>query len=539
METRACENCCLDLLKAATTLLALLPAIALSASEELAPVNPWLADSTYPITHVSSAQSGSLGLAGPLGPSRTLGDADIAYRFMGPAHLIQVISGPYPDGRRVIWSIGADRLVKQDYHSFDIVDTLMLREDSPYTPQWADSREDAIQNSRGPIRVYQGLREMLLLRESQGLYPLVDRDNEFYVIRNGGIEVFGDREQGNAGSGIELKRRFEMPPEAKGRLVGMNFTHDGWLIGVSEMGDVIAVARDFSRHYLTRLAGAPERAEKPGEQLSGWVRNSFAIDAEGRVYIVSRDFMHCIVWTGQGWSEDEARGAWREPYPNSAGKGSGATPTLMGFGEGDRLVVITDGDELMNLMLFWREEIPADWQGLPGFPRRVAGSQPANMGNPELKAVQSEQSVGVLGYGALIVNNEPANIPWYLPKSLSPVLVALLATDEDYRPLGVQKFQWDPATRTLAQAWVNREVSSPNSVPLISAGSGMVYTEGSRDGQWSLEALDWHSGESRFHWKLPRARHNTMFAPVVLDPDGRLMWGASWGRLRLQPLVAP
>lgn len=26
-------------------------------------------------------------------------DADIAYRFMGPGHLIQVISGPYPDGR--------------------------------------------------------------------------------------------------------------------------------------------------------------------------------------------------------------------------------------------------------------------------------------------------------------------------------------------------------------------------------------------------------------------------------------------------------
>jgi len=38
----------------------------------------------------------------------------------------------------------------------------------------------------------------------------------------------------------------------------MNFTHDGWLVGVSEMGDVVAVSRDFSRHYLTRLDGAPE-----------------------------------------------------------------------------------------------------------------------------------------------------------------------------------------------------------------------------------------------------------------------------------------
>ena len=76
----------------------------------------------------------------------------------------------------------------------------------------------------------------------------------------------------------------------------------------------------------------------------------------------------------------------------------------------------------------------------------------------------------------MIVNNEPANIPWYLPKSFSPVLVGLLATNADYRPLGVQKFEWNAATRTLDEAWVNCEVSSPNSVPMISAGSGMVDT---------------------------------------------------------------
>ena len=523
------------LLGVTLAILGSLPLAALTESSVPEPRNPWLADSSYPITHVSSGQSGSVAVAGPVSTSRALSDAEIAYRFMGPAHLIQLISGPYPDGRRAIWSIGADRLVKQDYASFDIVDTLMLREDSPYTPEWAEGREKAIEGSGGLWAVFQGLREMLLLRESQGLYPLLDRDNEFYVIRNGGIEVYGDAERGNAGSRIELKRRFDMPPEAKGRLVGMNFTHDGWLVGVSEMGDVVAVARDFSRHYLARLDGAPETAVNAGEQLSGWVRNSFAVAADNKVFIVSRDFMHCIRWTGQGWSQREADGAWREPYPNSAGKGSGSTPTLMGYGDGDRFVVITDGDTLMNLTLFWRDAIPADWKGLPGVSRRIAGRQPASMGDPELKAVQSEQSVGVLGYGAVIVNNEPAHIPWYLPKSLSPVLVALLATKEDYRPLGVQKFEWNPAMRTLDEAWVNREVSSPNSVPMISAGSGMVYTEGARDGHWTLEALDWNTGASRFHWTLPHARHNTMFAPVVLDPDGRLMWGASWGRLRLQP----
>lgn len=514
-----------------------MPPLAAAVTEPLPaePRNPWLADSTYPITHVASGQPGSVAVAGPVDGSRVLGDADIAYRFMGPAHLIQVISGPYPDGRRAIWSIGADRLVKQDYASFDIVDTLMLREGSPYTSAWAEQREQAIDEASGPFAVWQGVRELMLLRESQGLYPLVDRDNQFYVIRNGGIEVYGDTVAGDAGSRIQLKRRFEMPPQANGRLVGLNFSFDGWLLGVSEMGDVIAVSRDFSRHVLARLEGAPDAAEHPGEQLSGWVRNSFAVGPDNSVYIVSRDYMHCIRWTGQGWSQAQADGAWREPYPNGAGNGSGSTPTLMGFGDDDRFVVITDGDVLMNLTLFWRDAIPADWKGLPGLSRRIAGSKPATMGNPELKAVQSEQSVGVLGYGAVIVNNEPANVPWYLPRRLGPVLVGLLATKDDYRPLGVQKFEWNPATRTLDEAWVNREVSSPNAVPIISAGSNMVYTEGARDGHWTLEALDWTSGASRFHWVLPRARYNTMFAPVVLDPDGRLIWGATWGRLRLQP----
>ena len=43
----------------------------------------------------------------------------------------------------------------------------------------------------------------------------------------------------------------------------------------------------------------------------------------------------------------------------------------MGFDDEDRFVVITDGDELMNLTLFWREDIPEDWQQLPGTPSRL------------------------------------------------------------------------------------------------------------------------------------------------------------------------
>ena len=50
----------------------------------------------------------------------------------------------------------------------------------------------------------------------------------------------------------------------------------------------------------------------------------------------------------------------------------------MGFGDEDRFVVITDGDALMNMVLYWRDEIPRGWQQLDGTPsRRIAGQLPA------------------------------------------------------------------------------------------------------------------------------------------------------------------
>lgn len=47
--------------------------------------------------------------------------------------------------------------------------------------------------------------------------------------------------------------------------------------------------------------------------------------------------------------------------------------------------------------------------------RRIAGQLPANMDDPDLEEIQSEQSVLVAGYGDLVANNVPRNVPWYPP----------------------------------------------------------------------------------------------------------------------------
>ncbi|HCS29063.1 MAG TPA: hypothetical protein DIW43_16520, partial [Spongiibacteraceae bacterium] len=103
--------------------------------------------------------------------------------------------------------------------------------------------------------------------------------------------------------------------------------------------------------------------------------------------------------------------------------------------------------------------------------RRIAGLMPANMGNADLQAIQSEQSVVVAGYSAVVVNNQPRNVPWYLPERAQTLLISFLGSNPRYQPYGVQKFEWNPSSRQLEMDWVNKEISSPSSVPIISYAS--------------------------------------------------------------------
>ncbi|MGI9322867.1 MAG: hypothetical protein ACR2PJ_04710, partial [Pseudomonadales bacterium] len=325
--------------------------------------------------------------------------------------------------------------------------------------------------------------------------------------------------------------------QVSGYSMGVNMSYDGWLIIVTEHGYLLAVRPDFSDHRVARLQhadGAQDKTTRPTG--GGWVRNAPALAEDGGVYVVSQEYMHKAVWTGDGFSTDEADGAWAVAYDNSWGHGSGATPSLMGFGkDDDRLVVITDGSERMNLVAYWRDEVPHDWQPLPGQPRRVAGFVPVTLGLQSQQDIQSEQSVAVAGYGALVVNNKPRNPPWYLPRQAQSLLISFLGSNPEHQPFGVQKFIWDPKRRRLESAWVNNKVSSPSAVPIVSRPSNLVYLIGARNNQWTLEAMDWHSGASNFHYIIGGQRYNPFFSGTLLDEQGRVHYGTPWGRVRLTP----
>jgi len=500
----------------------------LTAALAVAPVNPYLAASTYPLPHRSSAQQDATPTAGPTAPTHELKPDEIDYVHLGPGHFGAFISPAYADGRRVIWSNGLNGIYKQDAESFRVLAHLPNGNPDTFDQARTDASDAEFDdNNDGFLALLHAFREARMFRDLAGVYTMVDRDNRFYVgLKRGAIAVYGDG--GSADSPIEKKGEYVLPAPISGNLIGINMTFDGWIIVATEHGYVVAISRDLKQSRFVKLEHSERAAEDSTRPGYGWIRNSFAIDERGGIYVASREHLHKVVWTGDKLSIDARDGAWCEPYSNTSGDGTGSTPALMGFGDEDHLVAITDGDVRMNLTLFWRDAVP------PGSQRIVADGKPSRV-NIEPLRPQSEQAVVVSGYGALVVNNTPRNVPWYLPKQARPLLISFLGSNPRHQPFGVEKFIWNPATHRLDDAWTNPDVSSPNGVPMLSLGSGEVYLVGARDNRWTLEAINWESGRSDFRYTIGGSRYNNLFSGVILDAQGRPIYGTTWGRVRLRP----
>ncbi|MCB2062536.1 MAG: hypothetical protein KDE25_03580 [Novosphingobium sp.] len=505
------------------------------------PPNPYLAPSANPVAHRNSAQQDSSLVRGPEGPSREVAEDELDWFFTGPGHYGAFTGITTQDGRRIDWTSGRDAIIKYDGIGHKLLAAYPIGKGPFYTPQSADAAIAAVFSAPPEARPMEALKlAAQIQRGLVGIYSLVDRDGNFVVGGAKGVTIYGNAEAGNPDSPIKVIRTWQAPPVA-GDLVGINMTYDGWLVFVSEGGDVLVVSRDFTKYHSVRLRHA-ENAEAYAEHVKKnsspgytWVRNNYPVDKDGGIYVVSAGYVHKVVWTGEKLSLDPKDGAWCEPYPDSSGNGTGATPALMGFGPNeDHLLTFTDGDRVMNVVAYWRDGIPKDWKQIPGSPsRRMAGMARADMGNPNATDVQTEQATIVSGYGALVVNNAPATVPAGFPPVGKRVLVGLLGADPRFTPHGLQKFEWDPARRELKLAWTSK-VASPNVVPFISAASNMVYTMGVRDGQWTLEGINWSTGESSFHRVLPGEKYNGFYSGLIQTDEGDIIFGTPFGRARIR-----
>jgi hypothetical protein len=461
--------------------------------------------------------------------------------ILNPNTGVFLFSGPYPDGGRVLWIQGPTRLSKVDISGarMRIIDSIETKE-----PLWPrDMNMNAIGKMSNPV--FSKLLSTVQTdadierREGEapygidGVYIVLDHEGTLFQSIGQEIIAYGDAIPGDRFSKIAIKRRFRLPAQmitrSWDRIIGMGMTYDGKIAFVTNYATVGVVNRAFRESNFLQLGTAKEPE---------YVFNSLATDEDGGIYIVTHKNVHRVQWTGEGLSADERNGGWTAAYEtgwSDSGKwaeGTGATPTLMGSADEDKLLVIPDGQKLMHVVLFWRDGIPPDWEQIPGSKdRRIAAQEPITFGHSDSEASWTENSVLVHGDGIFVINNQMKKY-----EGLSGAQRIVMAGEPKHAPFGIEKFQWDPATRRLRSAWSNPELSLPTSTPAMSAATGLIYGAGQREGVWTLEAIDWETGESAFHYEVgDRVRHNSGMSTIAVGPDGAIYYGTFLGLIRIRP----
>lgn len=541
------------------------PAFAEFCFTPLAPDEP-LCNATYDDALWPGSHRGAYAQASSSGPGPAPGAVVTPEHFdLSGAPIMISFTEPYADGGRAAWAsvLGLQgAIVKVDADTFQLVDN--------YVPAARETNPPVI-----PL----GL---------SGAYAAIDSEGNFIAGRSNFMSIFGDSVPGDRFSPIELKRRvFFLPNQAMCNsddlIAGMALTYDGHIAFATEFGNVFVIPVDAEQGDVVGsipvISTNPNCATADPTTLET-VSNNIAVDEDGGIYVVTSAAQYRFDWDGSTLTQ-----AWRVPYdsdpdvsPIRLGAGSGQTPSLMGTRESDdRFVVIADGQQLMNLLFIWRDDIPPGWQPIaPGKDPRIACEVPILFGDPTATTSISEQSIAVRGYGAIVVNDTIAN-PTLAPGN--PVGQNLASAIEGglpaKAPLGMERVDWDPVSQTCSTVWINSTVSIPNGIPSISDESNLVYGIGQRNGQFGVEALDYDTGVSVL-WApggpgtcdptlLDLARvvpavdtlldteifpgagltladtscENSVYAGTIVGPDGAIFTGTLFGMSKYSPDVIP
>ena len=513
-----------------TTALALLSLSISSYADNTAKANPYLSAPTYGITHFDSSQSDTFPYAVKSGefnvdlkkyPQVTGGPVNIitlastSKDYMWGASsqgvtYINVADGKFEEvsrfnvpGVKVITAEMNNKVLRQNYTSVD---------------QVASATKDIY--GFDFYRVY------------NAIYNVVDNQNTIYV--NYGttsitIQAFGLKDPKNPKSGIKVLRTLDVSKILdKGELIaGLGMTYDGKLV-IAGGHSITVIDRDFKEKPQTVRFESDENAT-----------NSMAIDEKNGIYLATDKYMRKVVWTGTKLSNDEKDGAWKslydtgvEPPAIKVGKGTGSTPTLMGFGaDEDKLVVITDGADRMHIVAFWRDEIPAGFKQKAGTKsNRIAGQMPITAGLPkDTKWIQSEQSVVVKGYGAFVVNNIINQAP-------EDKLVGVIAIGPVLgEPQGVEKVEWNTKTKSWKSVWTRSDVSSISTVPSLSGPSNIVFVNGyNKKTGWEVTGMDWNTGKTVHKSIFGKDNFgNGAYSIIQFFPNGDMLFNSIAGPIRI------
>ena len=192
-----------------------------------------------------------------------------------------------------------------------------------------------------------------------------------------------------------------------------------------------------------------------------------------------------------------------------------------------KLVVITDGAKQMNLVAFWRDNIPTGSQ-------RIAGQIPVTCGfSPLHEWIQTDSSVIVYGYGAFVANEVPEIISPDL-EGQSLMLNLTLMGPAYPGPYGVERFQWNTSTHQWSSVWARSDVET-DSVPIHSQSGNMALIGGYRSPYgWEVLGLDWDTGKTVHHTIFGDKNFgNIGFALMEYLKNGDLVCNSIVGPIRI------
>lgn len=466
------------------------------------PKNPFLANSPWPMTHRNPYCQGSSPYAGPQNGDELT--TDFVLSIAGSSTMC--------------------------YTSANSEGDRALLQNTPFYVAKIDTRNNK-------LRMIDLLGASFSFSETLSVaYYFVDRDDVLFTQDYRSLVSYKNEIEGDIFSGLKVKAALELPGSAfrsdGDTLVGFNIMYDGYVVFTTSQGMVGVVQRNLDVSSLQAI----QLSDDEDEEIS----NMQAVDENGGIYIVSNKRMYRAQWDGTvlgiAWAANYETGPETQ-VAGRLGAGSGSTPSLMGVGEKqDKFVVITDGSPLMNLVLFWRDEIPADWEPIaPSKDRRIAAEVPITFGDPNALTSVSEQSVLVRGYGAVVVNNDYGySVPTWFPEIARQLMIAFSGLPW-FAPYGVEKFEWDPDTRTLNTSWSTKKISCPNGIPTMSVASNLFYCVGKRLLGWNVEALDWDTGKSSFYHRTGIwPWFNSGYAGLEIGPNRELVSGTLMGVLRVR-----
>ena len=476
------------------------PATARMPAEPLGapPRNPFAANSPWPQFHRNAYAQGSTPYPGPTAADTIeVQTAPLSREFRrGGAPTQMHLSEVYPDGSRTAWSANLFGVVKARIKGdqFEFVGGYKMG--------------NRVIGGTIPWNMQLGRGNIAFVPDTA----------------NRSIIKVGDRDLSDPMSPLELKGTFKLPDSIPGKATTINLTFDGWLIFATDEGWVGAVRQDFSEVRSFDLATAT------GDTTT---HNSFPVDENGNIFIVSDTAMYQLNWNGNaitlGWSAPyDFLGAGCKANGNDRAQllrvitgrgctGSGTTPTLMGRGQGDRLVIATDSHRKNNLVAFWRDEIPANWRGLPGHDRRIAAVLELPYATWAGRGYSVENSPSVAGYDVAV-----AQYAGFFDKCGAPA--------------GVQLVRWRPVINRLELVWARDDVPF-NNVLTTSTATNLIYGVG-RDTDCTItyRALDRATGRTAFSVPLGESSDYVDGGNShVVNDDRSIIYGSGTGFVRVRP----